>query len=47
MKQLREEQDEALNAKYENGATESIEELDKLCQRLESKKVDYDDTKER
>ena len=36
---LREEHDEALNAVKDNGATEFVEELDKLHQILEEKKV--------
>ena len=47
MQQLRENHYESLNFKYENGATESIEEPDKLCQRLEDTKDDDNDTKER
>ena len=40
MKQLREEQNEALNATRDNGTTENTEELDKLRQTLEYKEVD-------
>ena len=36
---LREEHDKDLNAAKENGTTETIEELDKLCHILEDKKV--------
>ena len=39
MQQLREEHDEALNATNDNGTTETIEELHKLRQTLEDKKV--------
>ena len=39
MKQLREEQNELLNYTKDNGTTETIEELDKLRQNMEDKKV--------
>ena len=39
MKQLREENDVALNSIKGNGTTDTIEELDNLCQNLENKKV--------
>ena len=37
---LREEHDKELNAAKENGTTETIEELDKLCNIMEDKKGD-------
>ena len=37
MQQLREEHDKGLNDAKENGTTENIEELDKLCKTLEGK----------
>ena len=37
MQRLREEHDEALNFSKDNGTTETIEELDKLCQTIENK----------
>ena len=37
IQKLREEHNEALNAVKGNGTTETIEELDKLCQNLEEK----------
>ena len=37
MKKLREEHGEALDAAKNNGTTETIEKLDKLCQTLENK----------
>ena len=40
MKQLREEHGEALNATKDSGTTETIEELDKFRQTMESKKGD-------
>ena len=40
MQQLREEHDEALNSAKDIGTTETIEELDKLCQTLKDKKSD-------
>ena len=40
MQRLREEHNEALNAAKDNGATETIEELDKLRQVLEDRKCD-------
>ena len=38
MYQLREEHDEELNPAKDNGTTETIEELEKLCQLMEDKK---------